>query len=146
MPVYQGWEFPAVKREAPAERFVKLIMSPETTGYPHCSVLLSVLFPGMTTTRHIHQDADELMYVVGRGKAYVDGQEFDLEEDSVIFTRRGQEHEVWNTSNAEMLKLFCVFIPPIQSRDLPSQTMLDELRQITEPYLKERGLNALSAK
>lgn len=140
MPVYQGWEFPAVKREAPSERFVKLIMSPETTGYPHCSIFLSILFPGMTTTRHIHQEADELMYVVGRGKAYVDGKEVDLQEDSVILSRRGSEHEVWNTSNAEMLKLFCIFIPPVRSVDMPSQSMLGELRALTEPYLEERGL------
>jgi mannose-6-phosphate isomerase-like protein (cupin superfamily) len=137
--VYQGWEFPVFKGKAPMERYVKLIMSPETTGYPHCSLFFSFLLPGMTTSSHVHEEADEIMFVVGRGKAIIDGQEFDLQDGSVIFSPRGSEHEVQNTSDYELLKLFCVFIPPIRPPDLPNKSMLDELLEKTIPYLEQKG-------
>jgi mannose-6-phosphate isomerase-like protein (cupin superfamily) len=143
--VYQGWDFPAYKGEAPMERYVKLIMSPQTTGYPHCSVFFSFLFPGMTTTSHDHKEADEIMFVIGRGKARMDGREFDLQDGSVIFSPRGSEHEVWNTSNSELLKLFCVFIPPISPLDLPSKSMLHELQEMTCTYLEDTGQDDTTA-
>lgn len=143
--VYQGWDFPAFKGEAPMERYVKLIMSPQTTEYPHCSVFFSFLLPGMTTSSHSHEDADEIMFVIGRGKTWIDGEEFDLQDGSVVFSPRGSEHEVQNTSNYELLKLFCVFIPAVEPLDLPNKGMLYELQQMTNSYLKKKGLKGDTA-
>jgi mannose-6-phosphate isomerase-like protein (cupin superfamily) len=138
--VFQGWDFPAFKGEAPMERYVKLIISPQTTGYPHGSFFYSFLLPGATTTSHIHDEADEIMFIVGRGKAAIDGEEFELQDGSVVFSPRGCEHEVRNTSNYELLKLFCVFIPAISSPDMPDKSMLHQLVEMTNAYLEEEGL------
>ena len=138
--VFQGWEFPAFVGEAPMGRYVKLIISPQTSGYPHGSFFFSFLLPGMTTTSHIHEEADETMFIIGRGKATIDGEEFDLQDGSVVFSPRGSEHEVRNTSNYELLKLFCVFIPAISSPDMPDRSMLHDLVEMTNTYLEEKGL------
>ncbi len=115
--VYKGWEYPSVKADAPAERFLKIIMSPEVSGYEHATVLFSHIPVGGTTGVHTHT-SDEIMYVVGRGDGMVGGKKSKLETDSVIFAPKGIEHECRNTSDTDTLKLFCVYIPALQPSPL----------------------------
>ena len=129
--VYKGWEFPSVKAAPPRERFLKLIACPETTGYEKATVLLSHIPPGSTSGLHTHTDCDEIMYCVGRGECTIAGEKVKLETDSVIVAPMGVEHECRNTSETETLKLFCVYIPPIEPNKL-----LVELAEKTREYLK----------
>ena len=66
MPAYKGWEFPSFKTAQPNERYLKIIMGPETTGYEDCTVFFSHIPVGGTTGMHTHGTSDELMYFVGR--------------------------------------------------------------------------------
>ena len=115
--VYDGWEFPSVKAEPPSERFLKIIMSPEVSGYNEATVLFSHIPPSSSTGMHTHT-SDEIMYVVGRGESQVGGEVRKLETDSVIFAPKGVEHECRNTSETETLKLFCIYIPPLKPSPL----------------------------
>ena len=68
--VYEGWEFPSLKAEPPHTRFLKIIMSPEVSGYSQATILFSHIPPGSSTGRHTHT-SDEIMYVIGRGEGQV---------------------------------------------------------------------------
>ena len=129
--VYEGWKFPSVKAEPPAERYLKLIASPETTGYERASVLFSHLPPGGSTGMHTHPGSDEIMYVVGRGEGMIGDKKVKIETDSVAIAPMGVEHGCWNTSETDTLKLCCVFVPPLKPAGL-----LTELVDKTKEYLK----------
>ena len=129
--VYNGWEYPMVKADPPAERFLKIILSPEIGEYEKATVLFSHIPPGSTTGKHTH-DSDEIMYVVGRGVSSVGTQDYTLETDSVIFAPKGVEHECRNTSQTDTLKLFCVYIPPLKPSPL-----LGRLIEKTEEHVRE---------
>jgi mannose-6-phosphate isomerase-like protein (cupin superfamily) len=56
-----------------------------------------------------------------------------LETDSVIVVPAGVEHECLNTSDTEMLKIFCVYIPAFELNEL-----LTEAAEKTKAYLKSK--------
>ncbi len=113
MPVYSAWQFPHVHVPAPTERRLQLIASPSTTGCESASVIITSVVPGGTTGRHSHE-CDEIIFVTGRGTALL-GEETELiETDSVIIAPRGVPHECRNGSETATLKLYCVFVPPLQ--------------------------------
>ena len=127
--VYNGWEYPAAKADPPNARFLKIIMSPELNDYQNATILFSHIPPGSTTGVHTHP-VDEIMYVVGRGEGQVGDEVTELQTDSVIFATKGIEHECRNTSESETLKLFCVYVPPLE----PSP-MLTELIEKTKKVI-----------
>ncbi len=131
--VYDGWKFPTARAEPPRERFLKLISSPETTGYKKATVLFSHIPPGSSSGLHTHSKSDEIMYCVGRGEIIIDGKTVPLETDSVIVAPTGVPHELRNTSETETFKLFCVYIPPIELNEL-----LTGLAEKTVDFLKDK--------
>ena len=129
--VYNGGEFPSIKSDSPNARSMKIIVSPEVNGYNEATVLFAYIPPGSSTGRHTHP-GDEIIYIIGgRGEGYVGDEVTKLEADSVILALRGVEHECRNTSETETLKLFCVFIPPLEPSPL-----LEKLIDKTREYLK----------
>jgi len=128
--VYDGWKFPSAKADPPNTRFLKIIMSPEVSGYNEATILFSHIPPGSGTGVHTHT-SDEIMYVIGRGESRVGDEVTKLETDSVIFAPKGVAHECRNTSETETLKLFCVYIPPLKPSPL-----LEKLIDETKGYLK----------
>ena len=82
--------------------------------------------PASTTGMHTHP-GDEIMYVVGRGEGQVGDEVSELQTDSVIYAPKGIKHECRNTSETETLKLFCVFIPPLEPTP-----MMEELIEKTK--------------
>ncbi|PKL58520.1 MAG: cupin domain-containing protein [Firmicutes bacterium HGW-Firmicutes-14] len=129
----EGWKYPAVHIEPPNERYIKIIESPEITGYENATILFSHIPPGGTTGLHTHPDNDEIMYFVGRGEAILDGKRSALETDSVLVAQRGVEHQCINTSKTETLKLFCVFVPALKISG-----PLEKLAEETKKFLQEK--------
>jgi len=131
--IFNAWEFPSVKSAPPNERFRRLIASAETTAYDKATILLVNLPPLGTTGVHTHPDSDEIIYVTGRGEGMVAGEKTKLEVDSVVIAPKGVEHECRNTSETEILKLFCVFVPPLKL-----SPELTELAKKTKEFLKKK--------
>ncbi len=44
--------------------------------------------------------------------AVLDGEEYGLEDGSAVVIPAGAQHNVVNTSSAEMLKLYTIYSPP----------------------------------
>jgi mannose-6-phosphate isomerase-like protein (cupin superfamily) len=60
-----------------------------------------------------HKDADQFFRVEkGKGKCFVDGNEYRLHEGDVLLVPAGAKHNVINTGNTEDLKLYTLYGPP----------------------------------
>jgi len=112
--VVEGWKIPGVKVPRPNERVLKVLVSPETGGSEHMSVLFSIISPSSTTGAHQHQGSEECMYVVtGRGTYICGTERTSIAPDVLLIAKAGEEHEIRNESE-ETMKLVAVFSPPLK--------------------------------
>jgi mannose-6-phosphate isomerase-like protein (cupin superfamily) len=64
-----------------------------------------------------HYCADQWHYVVsGKGVALIGGQRIELREDTLVLIRRGDTHEIRNTSESA-LRTLNVYVPPAYSTE-----------------------------
>jgi mannose-6-phosphate isomerase-like protein (cupin superfamily) len=71
------------------------------------------LQPGEDIGLETHPNTDQFIRVEsGRGRAVISGQNYDLEDGSAILIPAGAEHNVINTSQDAMLKLYMIYTPP----------------------------------
>jgi len=65
----------------------------QTIGEPAMVARRWVLEPGAQGPEMIHGDTDQLLYVIrGSGQAIVDGQEFVLDTESVLWLESGEQY------------------------------------------------------
>jgi oxalate decarboxylase/phosphoglucose isomerase-like protein (cupin superfamily) len=91
---------------------IKWLVSPDTvTGAPS-SFGEVVINPGRGHERHVHPDADEVLYVIeGTGRQTVgDAPEFDVVAGDAIWVPRGTEHSTHNTG-WKPLRLIATYTP-----------------------------------
>ena len=114
MSVVEGWKIPGVKVPPPNERILKVLVSPETGGSKHTSILFSIISPRSTTGLHVHDSSDECMYVAtGRGTYICGSERTPIAPDVVLIAKSGEEHEIRNESD-ETMKLVAIFCPPLK--------------------------------
>jgi len=96
------------------------------------SILVEQSFPkGGTTTLHIHDQGDELFYVVsGYGYATLNEKTEMIGPGDVVFVGRGSVHQIDNPDNVDTLKV--VFF-------MDSPELVDEFRAVYERMLSEPG-------
>ena len=80
---------------------------------PHSQLVVMALKPGEDIGMETHPDTDQFFRVEeGKGKAVLDGQEYELEDGSAIVIPAGTEHNVINTSSTKSLKMYTIYTPP----------------------------------
>lgn len=80
---------------------------------PKSQLVVMSLEAGEEIGMEVHEDHDQFIRVeAGEGKASMDGEEFDLKDGSAIVIPAGAEHNVWNTSETDKMKLYTVYAPP----------------------------------
>lgn len=73
-------------------------------------VVMSLL-PGEDIGEEIH-DVDQFIRIEqGEGKAILDGEEFEIEDDFAVVIPAGTRHNIINGDNGEM-KLYTIYTPP----------------------------------
>lgn len=78
----------------------------------HMQLVLMSLIPGEDIGVEVHEDVDQFFRIEeGEGHAVVDGEEFDLVEDSVLIVPAGAEHNITNTGE-KVLKMYTIYTPP----------------------------------
>lgn len=81
------------------------------TGKYHQIVLMS-LKPGEDIGMEVHHDTDQFIRIeAGEGEAIIDGDRFQLREESAINIDAGSRHNIVNTGD-EPLKLYTIYSPP----------------------------------
>jgi mannose-6-phosphate isomerase-like protein (cupin superfamily) len=80
---------------------------------PKSQLVLMALQPGEDIGLEMHTDIDQFIRVeAGTGRAVIGGQQYDLEDGSAIVIPAGSEHNVTNTSQDSVLKLYTIYTPP----------------------------------
>ena len=80
---------------------------------PHSQLVVMSLNVGEDIGLETHADTDQFIRIEeGKGKAVLDGEEFELEDGSAIVIPAGTQHNVINISSKKALKLYTVYTPP----------------------------------
>ncbi len=78
----------------------------------HSQLVLMALQPGEDIGMEVHEDNDQFFrFEAGRGKVIIDGNEYAVTDGSAIVVPAGAEHNVINTSEDDMLKLYTIYSP-----------------------------------
>ena len=99
MPIIVNPEEMKVNRTG--EGWLEIILADsQTIGAPAMVARRWVLEPGARGPELIQGDADQLLYVIrGRGLAIVDGEEFSLDEESVLWLEPGEHYQFMATND-----------------------------------------------
>ncbi|MBN1532139.1 MAG: cupin domain-containing protein [Spirochaetes bacterium] len=117
MPYIDFSTVPSTKIGKPFERELKILLSPDNNPEVRdFTLLLSTLAPdGGCTDLHTHDDGGELMiFMSGRGRAWLDGIEYELKPGVAIYAPPGVAHRTMNTGG-EPLEIACIFVPAIST-------------------------------
>lgn len=90
------------------ENFRKVLF----TG-PNSQLVVMALLPEEDIGMEVHGHVDQFLRIEqGKGKAILDGEEFDIEDDFAVVVPAGTEHNIVNTSKTKKMKLYTVYTPP----------------------------------
>lgn len=78
----------------------------------HSQLVLMCLQPGEEIGMEVHTDNDQFFrFESGKGKCVIDVNEYDLSDGVCIVVPAGAKHNIINTSETEMLKLYTLYSP-----------------------------------
>lgn len=78
----------------------------------HSQLVLMSLKPKEDIGMEVHSDNDQFFrFEKGNGKVFIDGNEYEVSDGSVIIVPAGAEHNVVNISETEDLKLYTIYSP-----------------------------------
>ncbi len=79
----------------------------------NCQLVLMSLKPGEEIGMETHEGNDQFFrFEKGMGKVVIDGTEYIVGDGDAVIVPQGAEHNVINTSQTEMLKLYTLYSPP----------------------------------
>ena len=133
---YQYDEKNSIEVPEPYHRFMTPIFMGDDETIKGCafSCHMTEWPAGCEIDSHSHPAATEAMFVIsGNGKCSIDHVEHEFVPGSMIVAPPGIEHKIVNTGD-EMLKVFCVFSPPVTGASLRERAMaaLQETRELIE--------------
>ncbi len=78
----------------------------------HSQLVLMALKPNEEIGLETHSDNDQFFrFESGRGKVVVDKNEYEVGDGIAVVVPAGSEHNVINTSDTEMLKMYTIYSP-----------------------------------
>jgi len=76
-------------------------------------LVVMALKPGEEIGSEVHEDHDQFFrFEAGVGKVVIDGVESEIKDDFAVIVPGGAEHNVINTSETEVMKLYTIYSPP----------------------------------
>lgn len=79
---------------------------------PHSQLVLMCLQPSEDIGMETHEENDQFFRVEkGKGKAILNGVEYDLEDGSCVVIPAGTEHNIINVSDSEQMHLYTIYSP-----------------------------------
>ena len=103
-----------VGEERIPKRVSKLLLSPKNMGTRGASMGLNVTAVGSMIPDHVHEDSEELMFIIsGRAKLVIEGMgEWEIGPETAIYSPLGKKHRLENIGD-EPLKLVWCYTPPL---------------------------------
>lgn len=78
----------------------------------HSQLVLMSVAVGSEIGMEVHKDNDQFFrFESGKGKAIIDGNEYELSDGVAVVVPAGAEHNIVNTSETEPLKLYTIYSP-----------------------------------
>lgn len=77
---------------------------------PHSQLVVMSLLPGEDIGEEVHEVDQFIRVETGKGKAVLDGEEFEIEDDWAVVIPAGTRHNIINTSS-EKMKLYTIYSP-----------------------------------
>ena len=91
----------------------------------HSQLVLMSLKAGEDIGEEVH-DVDQFLRIEqGSGRAIIDGVEHAISDGSAVVVPAGAKHNIVNTSDSDMLKLYTIYSPPHHRDGLAHQTKED---------------------
>ena len=79
---------------------------------PNSQLVVMTLQPGEDIGAEVHEDHDQFIRIEsGKGKAVVDGNEYDIEDDWAVVVPAGAKHNITNTSEKDLMQLYTIYSP-----------------------------------
>lgn len=79
----------------------------------YSQLVLMSLAPQEEIGTEVHPDIDQFFrFEAGTGKVVIDGVETPVNDGDAVIVPAGAEHNVVNTSDSEVLKLYTIYSPP----------------------------------
>ena len=79
---------------------------------PNSQLVVMSLESGEDIGMEVHEEHDQFIRIEqGQGKAVLNGEESEIEDDSAVVIPAGAEHNIVNTGDTKM-KLYTVYSPP----------------------------------
>jgi len=80
---------------------------------PNMQLVIMALQPGEDIGSEVHEEHDQFIRVEqGAGMSILNGEESNLEDGSAVLIPAGTEHNIVNTSDSEVMKLYTLYSPP----------------------------------
>jgi mannose-6-phosphate isomerase-like protein (cupin superfamily) len=99
----------------------------------HSQLVLMSLKPMEEIGMEVHPDNDQFFrFESGQGKCIIDGNEYALENGSVIVVPAGAEHNIINVSDSEDLKLYTIYSPAHHKDGIVRATKEEAMAQEAE--------------
>ena len=95
---------------------------------PNSQLVLMCLQPGEEIGTETHKLDQFIRIEEGSGKAILDGEEINIEDDFAIVIPAGLLHNIINTSEAS-LKLYSIYSPPEHKHNTIHKTKADEVEE-----------------
>ena len=92
------------------------------------------LNPGEEIGEEVHQLDQFLRIEAGRGKAILDGVEYDIAEEFSVSVPAGARHNIINTSSDEPMKLYTIYSPPEHRDGTVHATKADAMADENDHY------------
>ena len=97
-----------IKDKARENTYFRQVLS---TG-EHTQIVVMNITVGEDIGEETHPDTDQVLYFVdGEGKAILNGEEINFEEDDIFLVKAGTKHNFINTGD-EDLKIITAYSPP----------------------------------
>lgn len=84
--------------------------------------------PNEDIGEEVHGDIDQFLRIeAGKGKAVLDGKEFEIMDGTSVVVPAGVSHNIINTSSDEKLKLYTIYTPAEHPDGTIHQTRQDAM-------------------
>lgn len=89
----------------------------------HSQLVLMALQPNEEIGLEVHDENDQFFrFEEGEGKVLIDGNEYKVGDGDAVIVPAGAEHNVINTSSAELLKFYTIYSPAHHKDGVVHQT------------------------
>jgi len=99
----------------PSRGYIVNKISPYTCPYDDFAMGIQVLESGAHIRRHAHERSHEVLFCFrGSGTAEIDGQSYEVREETTLLIGRGLQHKVTNTGASQMRLLWFISPPGLE--------------------------------